>query len=151
MASRGINKATVLGNLGNEPEYRVLPNGQACAVISVATSEVWKDKDTGEQKSDTEWHRVVIWGKLAEIAGQYLHKGSKVYVEGKLKTRKWQDQQGIDRYTTEIVVDMRGTLQLLDKLEGESAANANPKPSSATPNSLPPEPGADDFDDDIPF
>lgn len=152
MASRGINKATIVGNLGNEPDLRILPNGQACCTISVATSEVWKEKDTGEIKTDTEWHRVVIWGKLAEIAGKYAHKGTKVYVEGKLKTRKWQDQNGVDRYTTEVVVQsIGGVFQLLDKIESDGSADAQSNPLPATPSSLPPEPSAADFDDDIPF
>ncbi len=103
MASRGINKVIVLGNLGKDPEVRYMPSGGAVTNITIATSETWKDKDTGEQKEQTEWHRIVFFNKLAEIAGQYLKKGSQVYIEGALKTRKWQDKDGQDRYTTEIV------------------------------------------------
>ncbi len=103
MASRGINKVIVLGNLGKDPEVRYMPSGGQVTNITVATSETWRDKDTGEQKEATEWHRIVFFNKLAEIAGQYLKKGSQVYVEGALKTRKWQGQDGQDRYTTEIV------------------------------------------------
>ena len=103
MASRGINKVIVLGNLGKDPEVRYMPSGGQVTNITVATSETWRDKDTGEQKEATEWHRIVFFNKLAEIAGQYLKKGSQVYIEGALKTRKWQGQDGQDRYTTEIV------------------------------------------------
>lgn len=103
MASRGINKVIILGNLGKDPDVRYMPSGGQVTNITVATSETWKDKDTGEQKENTEWHRVVFFNKLAEIAGQYLKKGSQVYVEGRLQTRKWQGQDGQDRYTTEIV------------------------------------------------
>ena len=99
----GVNKVTILGNLGKDPEVRFMPNGGAVANITVATSDSWKDKQTGEQKEKTEWHRVVMFGKLAEIAGEYLKKGSKVYLEGSLQTRKWTNQQGQDQYTTEIV------------------------------------------------
>jgi single-strand DNA-binding protein len=109
--ARGINKVIIVGNLGQDPEVRYLQNGGAVANLSVATSESWKDKNTGEQKTETEWHRVVIYQKLAEIAGEYLRKGSKVYLEGKLKTRKWTDKDGIERYTTEIVCN---ELQMLD-------------------------------------
>lgn len=110
---RGVNKVIILGNLGNDPEIRYAANGNAIATLSVATSEQWKDKQTGEKKEKSEWHRVVIFGKLAEIAGEYLRKGSQVYLEGKLQTRKWQNQQGQDQYTTEIVVDINGVMQLL--------------------------------------
>lgn len=109
--ARGINKVIIIGNLGADPEVRYMPQGGAVASISVATSESWKDKTTGEQKEQTEWHRVVFYNRLADIAGEYLLKGSKVYIEGKLRTRKWQDQQGIDRYTTEIIA---AELQMLD-------------------------------------
>ena len=97
MAARGINKVILVGNIGNEPEMRYMPNGNAVATISLATSDTWKDKNTGEPQERTEWHRVVFFGKLAEIVGQYVHKGSKLYVEGRLQTRKWTDQQGVDR------------------------------------------------------
>lgn len=114
MASRGINKAILIGSLGQDPEVRYTQNGQAIANISIATSERWKDKATGEQKEKTEWHRVSIFGKTAEVAGEYLRKGSQVYIEGQLQTRKWQDQQGQDRYTTEVVVQgYNGVMQML--------------------------------------
>jgi single-strand DNA-binding protein len=111
----GVNKVTILGNLGKDPEVRFMPNGGAVANITVATSDTWKDKQTGEQKEKTEWHRVVMFGKLAEIAGEYLKKGSKVYLEGSLQTRKWTNQQGQDQYTTEIVLQgFNGVMQMLD-------------------------------------
>lgn len=105
MAQKGINKAIIVGNLGQDPEVRYLANGDAATTLSVATSESWNDKATGEKKEKTEWHRVVIFGKLAEIAGEYLKKGSQVYLEGKLQTRKWQDASGVEKYTTEIVAN----------------------------------------------
>lgn len=111
----GVNKVILLGRLGKDPEVRFMPNGGGVANLAIATSEKWKDKQTGEQKEKTEWHRVVIFGKLAEIAGEYLKKGSNVYLEGQLQTRKWQNQQGQDQYTTEIVVQgFGGTMQMLD-------------------------------------
>lgn len=113
MANRGINKVILVGRLGQDPEVHYMPSGSAVANITLATSESWKDKQSGEKKEITEWHRVVFFGKLAEIAGEYLRKGSQVYVEGKLRTRKWQDQAGQDKYTTEIVVDVGGTMQML--------------------------------------
>lgn len=176
MAARGINKVILVGNIGNEPEMRYMPNGNAVATISLATSDTWKDKNTGEQQERTEWHRVVFFGKLAEIVGQYVHKGSKLYVEGRLQTRKWTDQQGIDRYTTEIIVDMGGTMQLLDSRQAAPEATGfynsqnqsqaqtqpsfkQPEPQQSTqpsqtrsqPTSQQPAPNFDDFDDDIPF
>ncbi|QBG35781.1 single-stranded DNA-binding protein [Litorilituus sediminis] len=115
MFMAGVNKVILVGNLGKDPEVRFMPNGGAVANITVATSDSWKDKQTGEQKEKTEWHRVAIFGKLAEIAGEYLKKGSKVYIEGQLQTRKWQNQQGQDQYTTEVVVQgFNGTMQMLD-------------------------------------
>jgi len=115
MASRGVNKVIILGNLGQDPEVRFLPNGSAVANITVATSESWKDKQTGEPKEKTEWHSVSLFGKLAEVAGEYLKKGSKVYIEGQLQTRKWQNQQGQDQYKTEVVVQgFNGVMQMLD-------------------------------------
>ncbi|MEN8214629.1 MAG: single-stranded DNA-binding protein, partial [Pseudomonadota bacterium] len=105
MASRGVNKVILIGNLGQDPEVKYMPNGNAVTNISVATSESWKDKNTGQQQERTEWHRVVAFRKLAEIIGEYLRKGSKIYIEGRLQTRKWQDQSGQDRYTTEIIAD----------------------------------------------
>lgn len=111
----GINKVIIVGNLGKDPEVRFMPNGKAVANLTIATSETWKDKQTGEQKEATEWHRVVIFDKLAEIAGEYLKKGSKVYIEGQLKTKKWTNQQGQDQYTTEIVLQgFNGVMQMLD-------------------------------------
>ena len=173
MANRGINKVILVGNLGQDPEIRYMPNGNAVANISVATSETWKDKQTGESKDKTEWHRVVIFGKLAEIAGEYLKKGSQVYIEGQLQTRKWQDQSGQDRYTTEVVINpIGGTLQILgsrgnsnDSYDdgsqnwGQSANNISSAPaaSSRQPNKNAPAPQPKapeppmDFDDDIPF
>lgn len=109
--ARGVNKVIIIGNLGADPEVRYMPQGGAVASITVATSESWTDKQTNEKKEQTEWHRVVIYQRLAEIAGEYLRKGSKVYIEGRLRTRKWQDQQGVERYTTEIIA---GELQMLD-------------------------------------
>ncbi|CAH7024067.1 ssDNA-binding protein [Vibrio chagasii] len=114
MASRGVNKVILVGNLGNDPEIRYMPNGGAVANITIATSESWRDKATGEQREKTEWHRVALFGKLAEVAGEYLRKGSQVYIEGQLQTRKWQDQSGQDRYTTEVVVQgFNGVMQML--------------------------------------
>lgn len=113
MSSRGVNKVFLVGNLGQDPEIRYMPNGGAVANISLATSESWRDKQTGENREVTEWHRVVLFGKLAEVAGEYLRKGSQVYIEGQLRTRKWQDQSGQDKYSTEVVVNVGGTLQML--------------------------------------
>jgi len=114
MASRGVNKVILVGNLGTDPEVRYMPSGGAVANITIATSESWRDKATGEQREKTEWHRVALFGKLAEVAGEYLRKGSQVYIEGQLQTRKWQDQNGQDRYTTEVVVQgYNGVMQML--------------------------------------
>ncbi|WP_343552340.1 single-stranded DNA-binding protein SSB1 [Pantoea sp.] len=113
MASRGVNKVILVGNLGQDPEVRYMPNGGAVANITLATSESWRDKTTGENKEITEWHRVVLFGKLAEVAGEYLKKGSQVYIEGQLRTRKWTDQSGQEKYTTEVVVNVGGTMQML--------------------------------------
>jgi len=114
MASRGVNKVILVGNLGQDPEIRYMPSGGAVANITIATSETWRDKATGEQREKTEWHRVALFGKLAEVAGEYLRKGSQVYVEGQLQTRKWQDQNGQDRFTTEVVVQgFNGVMQML--------------------------------------
>nr|Q8D254.2 RecName: Full=Single-stranded DNA-binding protein; Short=SSB [Wigglesworthia glossinidia endosymbiont of Glossina brevipalpis] len=113
MTSRGINKVILIGNLGQDPEVRYIPNGNAITNLSLATSENWRDKNTGESKEKTEWHRVILFGKLAEVAGEYLKKGSQVYIEGNLQTRKWQDQNGQDRYITEIVVGINGCMQML--------------------------------------
>lgn len=113
MASRGVNKVILVGNLGQDPEVRYMPSGGAVTNIRIATSESWRDKASGEMKEVTEWHTVVLFGKLAEVAGEYLRKGSQVYIEGQLRTRKWQDQTGNDRYSTEIVVGMNGVMQML--------------------------------------
>lgn len=118
MASRGVNKVILVGNLGQDPEVRYMPNGGAVANITLATSESWRDKATGEMKEQTEWHRVVLFGKLAEVASEYLRKGSQVYIEGQLRTRKWTDQSGQDRYTTEVVVNVGGTMQMLGGRQG---------------------------------
>ena len=138
----GINKVIIVGNLGNDPEIRTMPNGEAVANISVATSESWTDKNTGERREVTEWHRIVLYRRLAEIAGQYLRKGSQVYVEGRLKTRKWQDNNGQDRYTTEIQGD---NLQMLG---GRSQEMGGYTPAQSAPQAEPP---MDAFDDNIPF
>lgn len=156
MASRGVNKVIIIGRLGQDPEVRYAPSGAAFANITVATSEQWRDKQTGEQKEQTEWHRVVISGKLAEITGEYLRKGSEVYLEGKLRTRKWTDQNGIDKYTTEIQVGINGTMQMLGGKQGGSEQTPPPRnngqpqrqaPQQHSQHSEPPM----DFDDDIPF
>jgi single-strand DNA-binding protein len=147
MASRGVNKVILIGNLGQDPEVRYMPNGGAVTNITVATSETWKDKNTGEQQEKTEWHRVVMFRRLAEIAGEYLKKGSKVFIEGRLQTRKWQDQQGNDRYTTEIVAD---NMQMLDSRGGGSADFAPKQGASSQPASQAP-PVDNSYDDDIPF
>lgn len=111
--ARGVNKVILVGNLGQDPEVRYMPNGNGVANISIATTDSWKDKNTGQMQERTEWHRVVLFGKLAEVAGEYLRKGSQVYIEGRLQTRKWTDQSGQEKYTTEIVVDMGGQMQML--------------------------------------
>lgn len=124
--ARGVNKVILIGNLGGDPDVRFTPNGNAVANLNVATSESWTDKNTGQRQDRTEWHRVVVFGKLAEICQQYLRKGSKVYLEGKLQTRKWQDQQGQDRYTTEVVIDsFGGQMQMLDSRQ-DGGMNAAP-------------------------
>ncbi len=154
MASRGINKVILVGNLGADPENRTSQTGNAITNISVATSETWKDKSTGQQQERTEWHRVVFFNRLAEIAAEYLRKGSKVYVEGSLRTRKWQDQNGQDRYTTEVVGN---EMQMLDSrgMGGDPYGGGTQSPPS--PQSQPqPQPtsgggGFDPVDDDIPF
>jgi len=155
--ARGINKVIIVGNVGGDPETRYMPSGSAVTNLTVATNESWKDKQTGEQKERTEWHRVAMFNRLAEIAAEYLRKGSQVYIEGKLRTRKWQDKSGNDRYTTEIIAD---EMQMLggrggsgggggnfgDKNQGGQSGGGKGGGSSA-----PPQPGPDDFDDDIPF
>ncbi len=181
MAGGGINKVILIGNLGMDPEVRYMPSGDAVANLRIATSESWRDKTTGEPQERTEWHRVVIFGKLAEIAGQYLRKGSKVYVEGRLQTRKWQAQDGQDRYTTEVLLSgPQAVMQMLDGRGGGGGASAGggessygraaapAAASSATssaaaprgedapaashaPSSRAPTGSDTDFDDDIPF
>ncbi len=149
----GINKVILVGNLGAKPEVKYASNGNAISNLSVATSESWTDKSTGQKQERTEWHRVSIFGKLAEIAGQYLDKGSKVYVEGKLQTRKWQDQNGQDRYTTEVVVSgFNGTLQMLDRRDDSSSSTSSENVTAkdqAEPSITPV--SKDEFEDDIPF
>lgn len=145
-----LNKVQIIGRLGQDPELKTLPGGDAVCNISVATSERWKDKQTGEQKEKTEWHRVVLFGKVAEIAGQYLKKGALAYFEGKLETRKWQDQSGQDRYTTEIrASEMK---MLSGKDDGGQQGGSRPAPQQTQQRSAPPAPTAgDQYDDDIPF
>lgn len=146
--ARGINKVILIGNLGKDPEVRYTPSGLAVANITIATSEGWKDKQSGEMQEKTEWHRVVFYQRLAEIAGEYLRKGSKVYVEGRLQTRKWQDKNtGQDRYTTEIIAS---EMQMLDSKGGGSADSSYEKPAAAT-GTTDSAPALDSFDDDIPF
>jgi single-strand DNA-binding protein len=140
---RGVNRATIIGTLGQDPDIKYTASGSAVVNISVATNESWKDKTTGQQVEKTEWHRIVIFGKLAEIAAQYLKKGSQVYFEGKIQTRKWQDQTGNDKYTTEIVAN---EMQMLGG-KSESSAPAQRQPQQQAPA---PAPGDDGFDD-IPF
>ncbi|MBB1199226.1 single-stranded DNA-binding protein SSB1 [Enterobacteriaceae bacterium 89] len=175
MASRGVNKVILVGNLGQDPEVRYMPSGGAVANITLATSESWRDKATGEMKEQTEWHRVVLFGKLAEVAAEYLRKGSQVYIEGQLRTRKWTDQSGVEKYTTEVVVNVGGTMQMLGGRQGGGApaggqqqggswgqpqqpqggnqfsggAQSRPQQQAAAPapSNEPPM----DFDDDIPF
>lgn len=149
--ARGINKVILVGNLGADPEVRYMPSGGAVTNVTIATSESWKDKQTGEQQDRTEWHRVVFFNRLAEIAGEYLRKGSKVYVEGSLRTRKWQDQAGVERYTTEIVA---GEMQMLDGKGGSEggAPRAQSSRSQAPSHAeAAPAPMSQEFDDDIPF
>ncbi|MGD8672145.1 MAG: single-stranded DNA-binding protein [Thiogranum sp.] len=145
--ARGINKVILVGNLGKDPEVRYMANGGAVCNVTLATSESWKDKQTGEQKDKTEWHNIVFYRRLAEIAGEYLRKGSQIYVEGKLQTRKWQDKSGNDRYTTEIIAS---EMQMLGGRGGGSADFGGSSASQAAPAPAPAS-ASDDFDDDIPF
>lgn len=147
--ARGINKVILIGNLGGDPEVRYTPGGSAVTTVSIATSDGWKDKDSGEMKERTEWHRVVFFNRLAEIAGEYLKKGSKVFVEGRLQTRKWQDKDGNDKYTTEIVA---GEMQMLDSKGGSANYDDSPRASSGS-SSKPAMAAMDEgfVDDDIPF
>ena len=144
MASRGVNKVILIGTLGRDPEVRNTQTGTVIANMSLATSEVWKDKTSGERKEQTEWHRISMFGRTAEIARDYLRKGSKVYLEGRLQTRKWQDKEGKDQYTTEIIAN---EFQMLDsRRDGGDQANTQTNTQSAHAN-----PAPADFDDDIPF
>ena len=152
--AKGVNKVTLIGNLGNDPEVRYSGNGNAVANVSLATAESWRDKDSGEQQERTEWHRVVFFGRLAEIVSEYLHKGSQIYVEGRLQTNKWQDKEGNDRYTTQIVAN---EMQMLGG-RGGTSNNKEPAPESddtvdSSPKKSEPiaKSPADDFDEDIPF
>ena len=158
--ARGINKVIVVGNLGGDPETRYMPSGSAVTNMTVATNDSWKDKQTGEQKERTEWHKVAMFGRLAEIAAEYLRKGSQVYIEGKLRTRKWQGQDGQDRYTTEIIAD---EMQMLGGRGGAGGggsfgggqqgggSSSGGGQQGGGGGNAPPQPGPDDFDDDIPF
>ncbi|EMN5659961.1 single-stranded DNA-binding protein [Providencia rettgeri] len=153
MASKGVNKVILIGHLGQDPEIRYMPAGGAVANLTLATSESWRDKQSGEVRDKTEWHRVVIFGKLAEVAGEYLKKGSQVYIEGSLQTRKWQDLSGQDRYTTEVVVNIGGTMQMLGNGNSNNNGNQTGNKSTSSPDqqySNQTEPPMD-FDDDIPF
>jgi len=132
MSNGSVNKTILLGNLGQDPEVRYMPNGNAVANITVATSESWKDQ-SGQKQERTEWHRVVLFGKLAEITGEYLRKGSQVYLEGKLQTRKWKDQSGQDRYSTEVVIDQGGQMQMLGSRAQSPAQSGYQKPQQAAP------------------
>lgn len=160
-----VNKVIIVGNLGRDPETRYMPNGDAVTNIAVATTESWKDKNTGEKKELTEWHRITFYRKLAEIAGQYLKKGSQVYVEGRLQTRKWTDKEGVERYTTEIIAD---TMQMLGSRQGMGGGggapmdddygsapaprqNASSGSAGRNANTSRPAPNFSDMDDDIPF
>ncbi len=157
--ARGINKVIIVGNLGQDPETRYMPSGAAVTNFTVATNESWKDKQTGEQKERTEWHRVAMFNRLAEIAAEYLRKGSQVYIEGKLRTRKWQGQDGQDRYTTEVIAD---EMQMLGGRGGGGGGSfgggsgggsfgGSGSGQKGGGGNAPPQPGPDDFDDDIPF
>lgn len=178
MAARGVNKVILVGHLGQDPDVRYMPNGGAVANLTLATSETWRDKQTGEMRENTEWHRVVMFGKLAEVAGEYLRKGAQVYIEGQMRTRSWQDDTGATRYVTEVLVGQNGTMQMLGGRRGtgepEIAAPQQPAQpqnpaapakspkakggkkgrQSAAPSQLPPQPFPDDYpltDDDAPF
>ena len=163
MASRGVNRVTILGNLGNDPEVKYTASGSAIANLTVATSEEWKDNATGEKREAVEWHRIVLFGKLAEVAGEYLRKGSQVYIEGQLRTRKWTDNAGVEKYTTEIVVGMNGVMQMLGGKQESKPQESKPQQSglghpqqqnpqqhskpAPSSQSVPPT----NFDDDCPF
>jgi single-strand DNA-binding protein len=153
--ARGINKVILIGNVGGDPEVRYMPNGNAVATISIATTESWKDKQSGEKQERTEWHRVVCFNRLGEIIGEYVRKGSKVYIEGSLRTRKWQDQQGQDRYTTEIVAS---DMQMLDGRGGDNIPDqqyqgtaSKPQPARQQAPAAPQQDTIEELDDDVPF
>ncbi len=156
--ARGVNKVIIVGNCGQDPETRFMPSGGAVTNLSLATSESWKDKNTGDQQERTEWHRVVFFNRLAEIAGEYVKKGSKLYIEGSLRTRKWQGQDGQDRYTTEIVAS---EMQMLDSRGGQQSGDYDqsqgsyqqsaPQPQQSAPQQSAPQQQGGAFDDDIPF
>ncbi len=162
--ARGVNKVILIGNVGGDPEVRYLPNGNAVANITLATSDSWKDKQTGQQQERTEWHRVVFFGRIAEVVGEYVRKGSKMYIEGRLQTREWE-KDGVKRYTTEIVVDIGGQMQLLDGKPQGGEQGMAPRPQQQRPAQQPAAPQQqpaqqapqqatpdyDSFDDDIPF
>lgn len=172
--ARGINKVILIGNAGGDPDVRYLPNGNAVANLTLATSDSWKDKQTGQLQERTEWHRVSFFGKIAEIVGQYIKKGSKLYIEGRLQTREWE-KDGVKRYTTEVIVDMGGAMQMLDGREDSGGQNANRAPQNNQARQQPQQqrpqsnqqqgqqyqgqqqsaqqshPADDAFDDDIPF
>ena len=175
--ARGINKVILIGNVGGDPETRYLPNGNAVTNLTLATSDSWRDKQTGQMQERTEWHRISFFGKIAEIAGQYLRKGSKVYIEGRLQTREWE-KDGVKRYTTEIIVDMGGSMQMLDSRGDNEGGNrpapaprqqqpqqqyqqqpqqyqqqqpAQQRPAPSVQHDAQPAPDYDSFDDDIPF
>ncbi|MDM7126420.1 single-stranded DNA-binding protein, partial [Klebsiella pneumoniae] len=163
-AQRGVNKVILVGTLGQDPEVRYMQGNKAVANLSLATNESWRDKQTGEMKEKTEWHRVVLFGKLAEVAGEYLKKGAQVYIEGQLRTRKWTDQTGVEKYTTEIVVGQNGSMQMLGGRQG-GGAGAGGQQQSGWGQPQQPQGGQQfsgggpaqhseppmDFDDDIPF
>lgn len=161
MASKGINKVILIGYLGQDPDIRYMPNGGAVASIALATSETWRDKQTGEMREQTEWHRVVLFGKLAEVASEYLRKGAQVYIDGQLRTRKWTDQTGQERYTTEVVVHTGGTMQMLGSRQN-SAQGGRGQPqqpqqgrqfsgNSPSPGNTAMSDSFSDDDDSIPF
>jgi single-strand DNA-binding protein len=150
--ARGINKAILVGNLGKDPEIRYTASGSAVANITIATTESWRDKQSGEKQEKTEWHRVVFFNRLAEIVGEYLRKGSQVYVEGRLQTRKWQDQSGQDRYTTEIVASEMQMLGGRGDAGGQAGGFRKPQAGTGAPAPAAAPPADEDFqDDDIPF
>jgi single-strand DNA-binding protein len=153
--ARGVNKAILIGNLGADPDTRYMPSGSAVTNCRIATTEAWKDRETGDQQERTEWHNIVFFGRLAEIAGEYLRKGSQVYIEGRLRTRKWQDSEGNDRWTTEINADQ---MKMLGGRPGAGAPAATPSsrseapaPAPAAPAQAPAAAQAEEFEDDIPF